>query len=150
MTKNQFIRELREALEEMVPPSVIEENTAYYEDYFRTQMSQGKTEEEICGMLGSPRLIAKSIAEANGSEDNVYYEQSFGESQNWEQDEPRGKIRIFDLNSWKVKAGCLLFVAAMLLILYAVLHVFAAVMAVLSPVILAVLIIYLIYRMIRR
>ena len=51
MTKNQFIRELREALEGMVPPSVIEENTAYYEDYFRTQMSQGKTEEEICGML---------------------------------------------------------------------------------------------------
>ena len=77
-------------------------------------------------------------------------EQTFEESQNWEQDEPRGKVRIFDLNSGKVKAGCLLFVAAMLLILYAVLHVFAAVMAVLSPVILAVLIIYLIYRMIRR
>lgn len=150
MTKNQFIRELREALEGTVPPSVIEENIAYYEDYFRTQMSQGKTEREICEALGSPRLIAKSIAEANGNEEDVYYEQTVDESRNWGHDEQREKIRIFHLNSWKVKLGCLLSVIVVLLILYAVLHVFAAVVVIFSPIILAALIIYLIYQMVRR
>lgn len=150
MTKNQFIRELREALEGTVPSSIIEENIAYYEDYFRTQTSQGKTEREICEALGSSRLIAKSIAEANGNEENVYYEHTFDESSNWGHDEQREKIRIFDLNSWKVKLGCFLSVIVVLLVLYAVLHVFAAVMAIFSPIILAALIIYLVYRMVRR
>lgn len=151
MTKNEFIRELREALDGTVPPSVIEDNTRYYESYFRSQMSQGKTEQEICNELGSPRLLAKSIAEANGGqEDYGYYEQTVNETADWSEEEPRIKTRVFDLNSWKVKLGCLVSVIIMLLILYMILHVFTAVIAFFGPVILAVLIIYLIYRMVKR
>ena len=57
---------------------------------------------------------------------------------------------MFDLNSWKVKLGCLVSVIIMLLILYMILHVFTAVIVFFGPVILAVLIIYLIYRMVKR
>ena len=48
MTKNEFIRELREALDGTVFPSVVEDNIRYYESYFRSQISQWKTEQEVC------------------------------------------------------------------------------------------------------
>lgn len=37
MTKKEFIRELREALDGIVPSSIVEENAAYYEGYFESQ-----------------------------------------------------------------------------------------------------------------
>ena len=150
MTKNEFIRELREALDGTVFPSVVEDNIRYYESYFRSQISQGKTEQEVCDELGSPRLLAKSIAEANGGQEEYgYYKETVDESTDWSE-EPRVKTRVFDLNSWKVKLGCLVSVIIMILILYMILHVFTAVIVFFGPVILAVLIIYLIYRMVKR
>ena len=65
MSQNEFLSTMRSALTGKVPANVIEENIRYYEDYIATQMRQGKTEAEVMNALGDPRLLAKTIIEAN-------------------------------------------------------------------------------------
>ncbi|MGN0395359.1 MAG: DUF1700 domain-containing protein, partial [Coprococcus sp.] len=63
-SKEDFIRELADALSGSVPSDKYYETINYYDDYFRSEMKKGKSEEQICKSLGSPRLIAKSIIES--------------------------------------------------------------------------------------
>lgn len=65
MNKQEFISKLRAALSGRVPAAVVAENVNYYEDYINTQIRMGRTEEEVLGSLGDPRLIAKTIIETN-------------------------------------------------------------------------------------
>lgn len=61
MTKQQFLSELRMALEGNIPSQEIEENIRYYASYFQ---ESGKTEREVCEELGDPRLIARSLIDS--------------------------------------------------------------------------------------
>lgn len=65
MTKQQFLDGLYSALNGKIDESLIKENIDYYRDYIDSQVRMGRTEEEVVRQLGDPRLIAKSIAEAN-------------------------------------------------------------------------------------
>ena len=72
MTKRQFMEELRSSLEGMVSQAVIQENMNYYEDYINEQIRNGKNEQDVLNELGSPRLIARSIIDAKGEDDDMY------------------------------------------------------------------------------
>ncbi len=62
MDKSEFLNILREALNQEVNPAVIEQNVRYYDQYIS---SPSKEEEERKIMeLGDPRLLAKTIIEA--------------------------------------------------------------------------------------
>ncbi len=65
MNRYEFIQSLRAALTGKVPGTTVEDNVRYYEEYIDIQLRQGKSEEEILGALGDPRLLAKTIIEAN-------------------------------------------------------------------------------------
>ncbi len=65
MSKQEFLDGLRAALSGRLGASLIAENVNYYEDYINTQVRMGRGESEVVRELGDPRLIAKSIAEAN-------------------------------------------------------------------------------------
>lgn len=71
MDKQDFIDRLRAALNGKVTPGQVIENVNYYEEYINTQIRKGRTEEEVLADLGDPRLIAKSIVTANGTDDYV-------------------------------------------------------------------------------
>ena len=60
MTIKDFLIELEQALEGEIPVDEIKSNIKYYEGYMQSQKNQ-KTEEEITGGLGDPRLIARTI-----------------------------------------------------------------------------------------
>ncbi len=64
MTKSEFIDKLVFCLTGKVSTGTIQENVAYYEQYFLNEMRVGKSEDEIADSLGSPQLIAKGIIEA--------------------------------------------------------------------------------------
>ncbi|NLL78818.1 MAG: DUF1700 domain-containing protein [Clostridiales bacterium] len=64
MTKKEFLDELRIALSGQVPYSVINENVEYYDTYISMQVRKGMQEEEVLESLGSPRLLARTIIEA--------------------------------------------------------------------------------------
>ena len=65
MTKQEFLSQLRNALGSRVDSYIVNENVSYYEEYIATQVRAGKSEETVIEELGNPRLLARSIADAN-------------------------------------------------------------------------------------
>lgn len=137
MTKNEFLKELREGLEGLIPASTMADHMRYYENYFREQQAAGRFEEEIAEELGSPRLIAKSIIEASGGEQGIYDTGDFY----GEQEESYGSAKVYTMDSKKLKIGCVL--AAILALIISML-LFKVIMAFLGPILVIVLVIYLI------
>ena len=136
MTKYEFLKELREALEGQVPMSEIEDSISYYRDYFSRQEADGRSEKEILEELGSPRLIAKSIIETKGGE-QIYYEDTYEEQVNEEEGSP--KVFVFD--SFLTKIGCL---AAVIIVIILIGSMFAVALRFIGPIIMILLLIYLI------
>lgn len=136
MTKYEFLKELREALEGQVPVSEIEDSISYYRDYFSRQEAEGRMEREILEELGSPRLIAKSIIETKGGE-QIYYEDTYEEQVN----EEEGSPRVFVFDSFLTKIGCL---AAVIIVIVLIGSVFAVALRFIGPIIMILLLIYLI------
>lgn len=136
MTKYEFLKELREALEGQVPMSEIEDSISYYRDYFSRQEADGRSEAEILEELGSPRLIAKSIIETKGGE-QIYYEDTYEEQVNEEEGSP--KVFVFD--SFLTKIGCL---AAVIIVIILIGSMFAVALRFIGPIIMILLLIYLI------
>ena len=142
MTKRQFMEELRSSLEGMVSQAVIQENMNYYEDYINEQIRNGKNEQDVLNELGSPRLIARSIIDAKGEDDDYVQTQDEGTPE----DMFGGNTHIFTMNSTKFKLGCLLSVIIFIFIIYLLFHVFSAMMVVLGPVIIIGVIVALIMK----
>lgn len=65
MDRREFIDKLQRALAGGLGSSLVAENVRYYEEYIDSEMRKGKSEAEVLGVLGDPRLLAKSIIEAN-------------------------------------------------------------------------------------
>lgn len=65
MNRYEFISTLRTALTGKVPGTTVEDNIQYYEEYIEIQLRQGKDEAAVLEALGDPRLLAKTIIEAN-------------------------------------------------------------------------------------
>lgn len=65
MDRQEFIGVLRTALTGKVPATTVEDNVRYYEEYIEIQLRQGKSEGEILSALGDPRLLARTVIEAN-------------------------------------------------------------------------------------
>ena len=61
MNREEFLKQLQEALVGRVPDQVVQENIIYYRRYISEQISGGKSEPEVLRMLGDPRLLAKTI-----------------------------------------------------------------------------------------
>lgn len=60
MTKAEYIRELENRIQRL-PSQERAEVLADYQEHFEMAQAKGKTEDEICMSLGSPRSVAQSI-----------------------------------------------------------------------------------------
>ena len=76
MTKAEFLKILREALEGEISTQEVQSNLAYYEEYIRTQ-AVGRSEEDVIVSLGSPQMIAKSIIEAFKASGEPFIKQEY-------------------------------------------------------------------------
>ena len=65
MDKREFIEKLQRALAGGLNSDKVAENIRYYQDYIESEIQKGNTEEAVLSQLGDPRLLAKSIIEAN-------------------------------------------------------------------------------------
>lgn len=77
MNRQEFIDRLRAALNSSLAPSIVKEHVTYYEDYIRSEMQKGKSEEAVLASLGDPRLIARTIIQTNTTEDSGYQESNY-------------------------------------------------------------------------
>lgn len=69
MGRQEFIDRLKAALNGSLASSTVAEYVRYYEDYIRTEMQKGRSEEAVLASLGDPRLIARTIIQTNTIED---------------------------------------------------------------------------------
>ena len=133
MNKEEFLRELEEALAGDVPEAVIRDNVSYYGSYLSQEMAKGRSVEEIVGEIGEPFIVAKTIiehCEASGecAGDGGYgnYQESYSDSGSRSQSSSQGyggqgqspfsKMHYIDLNKWywKLLAYVLLFMVVSL------------------------------------
>ena len=68
MTKEQFMMELEQSLQGEVSAYELSDSLTYYRQYFEDEIRNGNSAEAVIRELGSPRLIARSIIDAQGNE----------------------------------------------------------------------------------
>ena len=65
MDKREFMEKLQRALAGGLNSIQVADNMRYYQDYIETEIRKGRSESDVLTQLGDPRLLAKSIIEAN-------------------------------------------------------------------------------------
>lgn len=145
MDKQEFIEKLQRTLAGGLSSDKVADNVRYYQDYIESEIQKGNTEEEVLSQLGDPRLLAKSIIEANkragasfGS--NREYDEEFvedgGTEQNVSQKKYGGGIM---LPGWLIMVIMTVVVVVIIGLVTSLLYAFA-------PVIIAGLIVLLIVK----
>ena len=149
MSRQEFLQRLRETLTGEVPGNVVEENIRYYDEYISTEVRNGGTEEEVIASIGDPRLIAKTIMDANENAKDTSYS---GENRTvYEENMDTGrKIHYMDLNKWYWKLlGAVVFVLIFFVIAGILTGNFSLLIPLMGPLLLVLLILWII-RGIRR
>lgn len=125
MEKTEFLDQLRMSLNGRLEPQDVNENLRYYEDYINMQVRMGKPESEVMEALGSPRLIARTITDANGIATQEYDDQV--QDQNENRDKRRGSwiagilAKFFLLPGWARTLIGVLFVVLLLSLVFTIL-----------------------------
>lgn len=144
MNELEFIRLLKETLDGQVPPSVIRENIRYYEEYISEQKSNGRSAAEVLEELGDPRLIARTIVEASGADEDPWRQpepETVYEDSPFDRDpyvRPETRTHVFDLSKWywKLAIG-----AGICLVLFSIVSLFAGLLSAFWPLIVVLVII---------
>lgn len=101
MTREEFLRELRIALQGRISQAQVNEQLKYYENYIMEESRKGRTEEAVIADIGDPRLAAKTLIDLYG--DGVYQTADPGESKEGKR-KGRNKWRLrldrFPFHTW--------------------------------------------------
>ena len=136
MTRDEFLKELRIALQGRIPQSQVNEHLKYYENYIMEESRKGRTEEEVIADIGSPRLVAKTLTDLYGEEE--YQTMDSGRTE-----KRKGAHRIkFPFHSWY---GRILTGIAAILVLLLLVKIGILLLPIIASAVLAGGIVYVIY-----
>lgn len=146
MTRQEFLQELRLALQGQLSQAAINENIRYYDNYIAEEVRKGSSEQEVISRLGNPRLIAKTLIDTTDSfgraAKGAYYSDSYGQAGSdggsYTDDFRKQKTKGLRIDSWY---GKLFLIAVAILVIVIV----ANVIAFLLPLLVPIIIIFLIY-----
>ena len=144
MSRQEFLQRLRDVLTGEVPGNVVEENIRYYEEYIRGEVLKGSSEETVTAAIGDPRLIAKTIIEANengreSSNTGSFYRSFTGADENIYEDtgQKRRGMHYIDLSKWYWKLlGIITIILFFLLTATIVTGIFSLLMPLMGPLLL--------------
>lgn len=128
MNRGEFLEGLRSALSGEVPPSVVQENLRYYDEYIRTEIQKGRSEADVMEELGDARLIARTIIDTTPGAGEGGYEAYNGSAGRYQEErrqkEPAGNrgsgVHYYDLNKWYWKLFGIVLVVGILFLVVAV------------------------------
>ncbi len=145
MERTEFMDRLQRALAGGVNSSQVAENVRYYQDYIDTEIRKGRSEAEVLSGLGDPRLLAKSIIEANKRAGYVE-----GTNQNFDEEtqDDRAQGRAGASFSAVRVPGWLILLFVIVIALLVIGLIFSAI-SLLAPIIIPVLLVILLYHFIR-
>lgn len=69
MSREEFLKILRESLSMSLENDAINKQLDYYDRYISDEVEKGRTEKEVIEELGDPRLIAKTIKTVSKTDD---------------------------------------------------------------------------------
>lgn len=148
MSKTEFIEKLQRALAGGLNSSQVADNVRYYQEYIDAEVRKGHREEEVLAQLGDPRLLAKSIIEANkragtgyGS-NRVYDEETSDTWQSWSAEDEKPHVKNVMLPGWLIMLIVTVIVIVVIGLVTSLLYLF-------GPIIIAVLIAVLIVKVIQ-
>lgn len=155
MTRQEFLKELRTALQGEISQAAINEHIRYYENYIIEESRKGQSEEEVIAQLGSPRLIAKTLIATTEKFQSGFEEEYYSESYNQTTmgNEKGFHAKYSDTNGWDVRFGKLKlnsWYGKLIIILLAIgiIVVAAHVVAFLLPIIIVVVLVLLLISLI--
>ena len=122
MERQMFLDSLRKALYGKISDAELEGHIRYYETYMAQEAAKGRSEAEILGELGDPRLLAKTIAETAGGRRSGAVEYTI--SEDGQEEEP--KVRVRDLEGWKAMLFKGAVFAVILLVIVLIFHLMVA------------------------
>ena len=130
MSREEFLRQLKEALNMSLEQNAINEQIDYYDKYISDEVKKGKSEKEVLDELGDPRLIAKTIKTVNGNKtvsdtnEDTYQEQgSSSHSRTYENTGNTGR-RYTEYVSNTGTIGCVIAGLIIFIIIYGLLRMF--------------------------
>lgn len=164
MDRMEFTEKLQRALAGGLNSNLVAEHVRFYQEYISAEIQRGRREEDVLAELGDPRLLAKSIIEANkraGQGTNRTYDEEVtgagsayrsGAYDRNDQDhraygdrsayENRGSGRAFRVPGWLI----LLIVTVVVILIIGVAF---SLISVLAPIIIPILIVILLVRVFR-
>ena len=141
MDKKEFIEKLQRSLASGLSSAQVADNIRYYQDYIESEIQKGKSEEEVISNLGDPRLLAKSIIEANKhSGDNYGSNREFDD----EVKDKSGSDKLAKVVSHIFMLPVWLVVLIVVVILIIGIGVITSLISVFAPIIIAVLVVLLV------
>lgn len=152
MTRIEFLQQLRQALENDLSGSVVQENVDYYNQYISDEVRKGKSEEEVLRMLGDPWILARTVIDAqDGTDRSTVYEAGGSTYTDYEggrstQKESGGqKMHGFGFDTWWKK---LLAVLAVIMVIVIIFSIITGIVSLLAPIVVPIIVIMIVIRLI--
>ena len=139
MDRIEFVDKLQHALSGGLGSAMVAENVQYYREYIDVEIRKGRSEEEVIGSLGDPRLLAKSIIEANKRAG-----QNEGTNRNYDEETPGNDFGRQEASSGPVRVPGWLILLIVVVVLLLIIGVAFSVISFLAPVIIPVLVVLLV------
>lgn len=138
MGRYEFLKKLKEALENDLDHQKVQEHVNYYTQYINEELQKGRTEEEIIEELGDPWMISRTIVGSPGQEED--YGQSQTNSYDGYQDQKSVSFGT-EQPAWKKWLIMIAAVLILFVVLSAVIGIFRRLLPFLIPVIVVIMII---------
>lgn len=170
MNRVEFIEKLQRALAGGLNSNQVMEHVHYYREYIDTEMRKGRSEADVLAALGDPRLLAKSIIEANkragagegtnrtydeemAGTGNAYqrgaysggaYNETYGNGRTYEAyEEPDDKVRSFRIPGWLI---LLIVTVAVILVIGVAFSLISLFAPIIIPVLIVILLVWVFKR----
>ncbi len=148
MTRTEFMDTLQKTLAGSLNSSTVNENMRYYQEYFDTQIRMGKSEAEVVGELGNPRLLAKTIIEAakregRGGSVDAEYDEIYEDGRQAQNDSDNAPTQTFHIPGW-------LIAVLVVLILFVIIKIIGSVIVAFLPVLIPAACVFMVFRFLQK
>lgn len=144
MDRIEFTDKLQHALAGGLNSAAVAENVRYYRDYIDVEIRKGRSEEEVLESLGDPRLLAKSIIEANKRAGL-----NEGTNQNYDEETPDRVYGEQEVSGQAVRMPGWLIILILVVVFLVIIGIVFSVISVLAPIIIPVLVVLLLVNFFR-
>lgn len=142
MNRKEFLKQLREALENEVSSTLVKENIDYYNQYISEETKKGISEREVIDMLGDPWALARTIIDSAGSSqsDSTWRGTAYEPSEEQNAGTYR-KERLGLTSWWRILKFSLAVIGVFIIVLVIIRGIIGILMPILVPLVLIVLLV---------